>query len=101
MDVLIGIVVVVFGGIGAATVYNEMRKWLMEKPRFATDPATPKPDCIHEWEPWSEPKDCDVKESAKPYSSFGERVAATEKTFVGKFQDRVCSKCNIYGRRWA
>ena len=56
-----------------------------------------KPECRHEWEPWSEPKEVDVK--SKDYGFYQSGV--TEKEYKGKFQERVCSKCNVYDRRWA
>lgn len=100
MMVILGFLVLGLSTVGFVALVRIVREWLQEQPRFQHD-AKPEPECSHEWEPWSEPKDCDVEETTRQRYSYSEAATVVAKKFVGKFQERVCAKCNIYGRRWA
>ncbi len=57
--------------------------------------------CEHTWEPWGEPKEVGVEERREYRSPYlGDVNRTTESKFTGKSQERVCSKCNQYERRW-
>lgn len=66
--------------------------------RVAKNADTPKP-CKHEWEPWSDKQEVEVKQA--DFGGAYSLLKISEKEYKGVFQDRVCSKCNIYERRWA
>lgn len=94
-DVLASIGIVALALIGFSVVLRAV--W----DHFEAEKRKAVAGCKHEWEPWAEPKDVDVKETETAYyDSIGWKRNSVAKEFVGKFQDRVCSKCNIYERRW-
>lgn len=91
-DAILAATLAVFAGVGMLTVMVAIARRFERKGAVSSK----KPECEHAWEPWSDPKDVEVKEAS--YFGLGQTTA---KTFVGKYQERVCSACNLYERRWA
>ncbi len=102
LGVIAFLAIMVFAIIGVGYAVALTGEWLRDQPRFQKPDAKPEPECKHEWEPWSEPKDDNIKRTVSHFGYIGSSGGTTESgEYIGKFQDRVCSKCNIYERRWA
>lgn len=98
---ILGLAVIALAGLGVLALWGRFREWLEEQPRFRKDKDAEPVGCVHTWEPWSEPKEVDVKQDKTTFGSYGVGASTTASEFVGMFQERVCSECNIYERRWA
>lgn len=85
--------------VGVVTVGRAIARYFFE-PSVATYPPKPPVECVHEWEPWSEPRETAVKTSRTYFDMSGARTETVDDS-MKKIQERVCAKCNIYERRWA
>ncbi len=97
-DAILAVLLGVLTVTGIATTVRAVLKSFEAK---AVAPLPPPVECVHEWEPWSEPQDTNVQMTTTYYGGIGSTKTETAENTVKKFQDRVCAQCNIYERRWA
>jgi hypothetical protein len=73
-DRILAILLAIFAGVGVLTVVAATIQHFERKTRVKD--AAP-PECVHEWEPWSEPKDTNVK-TKTAYNGISQQVIESD-----------------------
>jgi hypothetical protein len=91
MNAVLGIVIGLLAGLAIIAAIKACNK-------AEVQPASK--EHAHSWEPWSEPKDAEIRSWHRPYYAMALNPEVEVKEYVAKYQERVCAECNEYARRW-